>query len=77
MYKGRCLVNTFVGTEQDLQAVPVVSNYRFQPFISHVIDSIHANENVLLTGGTGVGKTTHILQLAARGARGVNVAALD
>lgn len=41
-------------------------HYRFQPFLSHVIDSIHAGENVILTGGTGVGKTTHITQLAAR-----------
>lgn len=41
-------------------------DYRFQPFLADVIDSIHSRENVLLTGGTGVGKTTHITQLAAR-----------
>jgi cobaltochelatase CobS len=40
--------------------------YRFQPFLSHVIDAINSREHVLLTGGTGVGKTTHIMQLAAR-----------
>lgn len=40
--------------------------YRFQPFIYHVIDSINSNENVLLTGGTGVGKTSSIEQLASR-----------
>jgi MoxR-like ATPase len=41
-------------------------NYRFQPFLKHIIDGINANEPVLLVGGTGVGKTTHILQVAAR-----------
>lgn len=39
--------------------------YRLQSFIADVIDSIHEGENVILSGGTGVGKTTHILQLAA------------
>jgi cobaltochelatase CobS len=41
------------------------SNYRFQPFVSSVIDSLNGKENVLLTGGTGVGKTSCIEQLAA------------
>lgn len=41
-------------------------HYRFQPFIADVIDSIHQRQNILLTGGTGVGKTTHITQLANR-----------
>ena len=48
-------------------AVPhVKADYRFQPFIMDVIDSIHQAQSVILTGGTGVGKTTHIVQLAAR-----------
>lgn len=64
--KGRALVSAFPLTQKDIGAVPIASEYRFQPFIRDVIDCIHANENVLLTGGTGVGKTTHILQLAAR-----------
>lgn len=64
--KGRALVSAFPLTPKDVGAVPTASEYRFQPFIGDVIDCIHANENVLLTGGTGVGKTTHILQLAAR-----------
>ncbi len=66
MFKGRALVNTFDVTPKDIGAIPTPQEYRFQPFIRDVIDSIHANENVLLTGGTGVGKTTHIVQLAAR-----------
>ncbi len=66
VYKGRALVSSFNLTAKDAMAVPTVQEYRFQPFIKDVIDSIHANENVLLTGGTGVGKTTHIVQLAAR-----------
>ena len=65
-FKGRTLVSTFKPTAQDLGAIPQESPYQFQPFITDVIDSIHANENVLLTGGTGVGKTTHVVQLAAR-----------
>lgn len=66
VYKGRALVNTFNLTPRDVAAVPHAQEYRFQPFVKDVIDSIHAGENVLLTGGTGVGKTTHIVQLAAR-----------
>jgi cobaltochelatase CobS len=41
-------------------------NYRFQPFVSNVIDSVNAGENTLLTGGTGVGKTSSVEQLAAQ-----------
>jgi cobaltochelatase CobS len=63
-YKGRTLVQTH--PEKDSIAIPTIEHYRFQPFLAHVIDSIHSQENVLLTGGTGVGKTTHILQMAAR-----------
>lgn len=48
-------------------AVPKgTASYRFQPFVADVIDSIHQQQSVILTGGTGVGKTTHITQLAAR-----------
>ena len=66
VFKGRALVNNFDVTSKDVSAIPHTQEYRFQPFIQDVIDSIHAGENVLLTGGTGVGKTTHIVQLAAR-----------
>lgn len=63
-YKGRAIVQTH--SEVDSPAIPTQKDYRFQPFLADVIDSIHAKENVILTGGTGVGKTTHLLQLAAR-----------
>lgn len=66
VYRGRALVNTFDVTHRDVGAIPQPSDYRFQPFIQDVIDCIHAGENIILTGGTGVGKTTHIVQLAAR-----------
>lgn len=65
VHKGRVIVGK--NHAGDMKAVPLVNtHYRFQPFLSDVIDSIHAKENVLLTGGTGVGKTTHIEQLAAQ-----------
>lgn len=62
-FRGRVLVHR---TESH-DLVPSLDNgYKFQPFLSHIIDSVNSNENVLLTGGTGVGKTTHVEQLAAR-----------
>jgi MoxR-like ATPase len=62
-FRGRVLVHR----NEPHALVPALDNgYKFQPFLSHIIDSINSNENVLLTGGTGVGKTTHIEQLAAR-----------
>lgn len=52
---------------EDLPAVPKEQeHYRFQPFIADVIDSIHQAQSIILTGGTGVGKTTHITQLASK-----------
>lgn len=50
-----------------LDAVPKANpDYLFQPFLTDVIDSIHQGQSVILTGGAGVGKTTHITQLASR-----------
>lgn len=66
VFKGRALTGSYPATEKDTPAIPESQEYRFQPFIKDVIDCIHAKENVLLTGGTGVGKTTHIVQLASR-----------
>ncbi|NCQ52134.1 AAA domain-containing protein [archaeon] len=66
VFKGRALISAFDLKAKDIPAVPTSEEYCFQPFIRDVIDSIHAGDNVLLTGGTGVGKTTHIVQLASR-----------
>lgn len=41
-------------------------HYRFQPFIADVIDSMIQRQSVVLTGGTGVGKTSHVCELFAR-----------
>src|SRR5690606_7875735 len=46
-------------------------NYRFQKGLANIIDSINSQENVLLTGPTGSGKTSQVLQLAARINQGV------
>lgn len=66
VHKGRSLISEYELKENDKNAIPLESDYQFQPFVTDIIDCIHEKENVLLTGGTGVGKTTHILQLAAR-----------
>ena len=61
----RVLARQNLLTEACQNAVPrEISGYRFQPFIKDVIDSVIQGQNVILTGGTGVGKTTHITQLA-------------
>ena len=64
MFKGRVLMK--MGSTDHAHSPKADFNYRFQPFLSHIIDSVNSRENCLLTGGTGVGKTTHIEQLAAR-----------
>jgi cobaltochelatase CobS len=47
--------------------IPAVdTSFRFQGFAQDIIDDIVAGDHTLLTGGTGVGKTTHIVQLAAQ-----------
>lgn len=68
VHKGRVLVETGnIPDVNSLSAIPEEKHgYRFQPFTTDVIDSIHSKENILLTGGTGVGKTTHITQMANR-----------
>ena len=59
---GRILVRM----SDDKQMVPDKTTYEFMPVTSHVIDSIHAGDNILLTGEAGTGKTSMIEQLAAR-----------
>lgn len=69
IFKGRVLMPFNCDTHSlipDLEP-----NYRFQKGISHIIDSINCQENVLLTGPTGSGKTSQVLQLAARTKQGV------
>lgn len=68
-FRGRTLLHTHteIDDPKAQAAIPLPnSGYRFQPFLADIIDSIHGRENVLLTGGTGVGKTTHVTQLANR-----------
>lgn len=64
VHKGRAIAQT--NLDMTNLAIPETYDFRFQPFTSDIIDSIHAKENIILTGGTGVGKTTHILQMASR-----------
>ncbi len=60
---GRVLVRQ--STSKSL--VPDKTTYEFVAnTTSHVIDSIHAGDNILLTGEAGTGKTSMIEQLAAR-----------
>jgi MoxR-like ATPase len=60
--QGRILVKM----SDDKQMVPDKTTYEFMGVTSHVIDSIHAGDNILLTGEAGTGKTSMIEQLAAR-----------
>jgi len=60
--QGRILVKM----SDDPSLVPDKTTYQFMPVTSHVIDSIHSADNVLLTGEAGTGKTSMIEQLAAR-----------
>lgn len=63
VFKGRVLANQ----NKSSNLVPKgETTYRFQPYMTHIIDSVNMGENILLTGGTGVGKTSQILQLASR-----------
>lgn len=64
----RAMVRRPAPTDPDtLAAIPKINpDYLFQPFIADVIDAVYQNQSVILTGGAGVGKTTHITQLAAR-----------
>lgn len=63
VFKGRALV---VEAKADETVPKNDEGYRFQPFLANVIDCVNSKEPVLLTGGAGCGKTSHIEQLAAR-----------
>lgn len=66
VFKGRALLKKHTLQEDQVLVPHVNPDYRFQPFVSSIVDSINVGENVLLTGGTGVGKTSSILQIASR-----------
>lgn len=63
-YKGRAVAQMNFD-ELNYRIPHIDPSYRFQPFVSFVLDSINSMENVLLSGGTGTGKTTSIMQIAA------------
>lgn len=63
-YKGRSIAQ--MQFDENHYRIPEIDpSYRFQPFTSLIIDSINSKENILLSGGTGTGKTTSLLQIAA------------
>ena len=69
-YKGRSLplikTDDFADPVQAKSLVPLEESYTFLPHTMNVIDAILAGDHVLLFGGTGVGKTSLVLQIAAR-----------
>ena len=69
-YKGRSLplvnADAFADPLQAKLLVPQKETYTFLPHTTNVIDAILASDHVLLFGGTGVGKTSLVLQIAAR-----------
>lgn len=63
-YKGRSIAQ--MNFDENNYRIPKIDpSYRFQPFTSLLLDSINSKENVLLSGGTGTGKTTSLMQIAA------------
>ena len=63
---GRSLAKRHTPPEHASAVPKANADYLFQPFLADVIDCIHQSQSVILTGGAGVGKTTHITQLASR-----------
>jgi len=63
---GRTLARRQVASEHQAAVPKGNPDYLFQPFLADVIDCVHQGQSVILTGGAGVGKTTHITQLAHR-----------
>jgi MoxR-like ATPase len=56
----------FADSQQALALIPEEEPYSFLPHTEHVIDGILAGDHQLLFGPTGVGKTSLVLQIAAR-----------
>ena len=69
-YKGRSLPlvkpEDFADPAQARSLIPAEETYTFLPHTTNVIDAVLAGDHVLLFGGTGVGKTSLVLQVAAR-----------
>ena len=65
-YKGRCLVGNydFSKNPEAEKHIPPEEKYIFQPVVKDIIDSIHFKKNIILTGPSGVGKTSCINQMA-------------
>lgn len=66
IYNGRCLVETydFTANPEAEKYIPPPEKYIFQPITADIIDSITLKRNIILTGSSGIGKTSCILQIA-------------
>lgn len=66
IFNGRALASTydFEANPKAVNFIPPKETYIFQPITGDIIDSINLKKNILLTGGSGVGKTSCILQIA-------------
>jgi len=56
----------FADPRQAMALIPQEEPYTFLPHTQHVIDGVLAGDHQLLFGPTGVGKTSLVLQIAAR-----------
>jgi cobaltochelatase CobS len=61
-YKGRLLLKK----KEHNPLVPKAETYIFQPITSQLVDSILSGDKMLITGESGTGKTSHVVQIAAR-----------
>jgi len=61
-----CAPKDFAESQQAMALIPKKEPYTFLPYTQHVIDGVLAGDHQLLFGPTGVGKTSLVLQNAAR-----------
>lgn len=66
IFNGRCIVSNydFENNPKASMYIPPKETYIFQPITADIIDSINLKKNIILTGGSGVGKTSCIQQIA-------------